>query len=53
MIAAWIEGGIKPFAELLRPQEVKNDIILLAVSKRRRAAERYLQHRSCKPITSD
>ncbi|MEN9979030.1 MAG: hypothetical protein ABIK38_01615 [candidate division WOR-3 bacterium] len=46
MIAARIEGGIKPFTDLLRAQGVKNDIILLAVSNHRRAAERYLQRRS-------
>ncbi|MGB9742420.1 MAG: hypothetical protein ACP5JB_05625 [candidate division WOR-3 bacterium] len=46
MIAARVEGGINPFIHYLRKQGVKQDIILLAVSNKKRAAERYLARRN-------
>ncbi|MCR4424255.1 MAG: hypothetical protein WHU95_00020 [candidate division WOR-3 bacterium] len=46
MVAARVEGAINPFIAHLRRQGVKEDIILLAVSDKRRAAERYLKRRN-------
>lgn len=45
MAAARIEVGINPFIQHLRTQGVKNDIILLAISNKRRATEKYLERR--------
>ncbi|MCS7250367.1 MAG: hypothetical protein NZ608_05495 [candidate division WOR-3 bacterium] len=45
MTAARIEVGINPFISHLRNQGIKNDIILLAVSNKKRATEKYLQRR--------
>jgi hypothetical protein len=50
MTAARIEGGINPFIRLLRKAGVKTDIVTLAVSSRKRAAQKYLQRRA---FTSD
>ncbi|MEO0004610.1 MAG: hypothetical protein ABIK49_01215 [candidate division WOR-3 bacterium] len=46
MIAARVEGAINPFIYYLRKQGVKQDIILLAVSNKKRAAEKYLARRN-------
>ncbi|MEO0079055.1 MAG: hypothetical protein ABIK44_00035 [candidate division WOR-3 bacterium] len=46
MVAARIEGTINPFIHYLRKQGVKEDVILLAVSNKKRAAERYLKRRN-------
>lgn len=49
MTAARIEGAINPFITHLRHQGIKGirgDIIILAVSDKKRAAERYLKRRN-------
>ena len=46
MTAARIEGAINPFIKLLRKAGVKSDIITLAVSEKRRAAQAYLRRRA-------
>ncbi|MBM3332425.1 hypothetical protein FJY68_11360 [candidate division WOR-3 bacterium] len=46
MTAARIEGGINPFTKLLRQAGVKSDIVTLAVSEKRRAAQSYLRRRT-------
>jgi len=50
MTAARIEGAISPFIRLLRKAGVNSDIITLAISDRKRAAEAYLKRRA---FTSD
>ncbi len=46
MTAARLEGTINPLIDYLRKQGVNEDIVLLAVSDKRRAAERYLKRRN-------
>lgn len=45
MVAARVEIGINSFIQHLRKQGIKNDIVLLAISNKKRATEKYLERR--------
>ncbi|MCS7249710.1 MAG: hypothetical protein NZ608_02100, partial [candidate division WOR-3 bacterium] len=42
-VAPRIEAGINPFIKYLRKQRIKNDIIIFAISNKKKAAEKYLK----------